>query len=475
MTFSAIRPVVITAGCMLVPLWCAVTNSSQDQAKFVMFKVGIVPTPYAINASQTVTGWYDATGGADLHGFVRLSSGTIISFDPPGSTQTEPRGINAEGIVTGWYVDAKLVIHGFLRSPSGTITSFDVAGSSETFPSSINAAGAIAGYYSGGHGFVRSPQGTITSFDFPGSIATQAYGINAAGAIAGSYLENSVWHGFVRSAHGTFTSFDPPGSLDTEALSINAEGSVAGTYTSYGAEPSMYRNRVVHGFVRSAAGTITSFDPPGSTTTQVRSINAAGTITGFYFVGFETYYGFVRSPQGTITTFNAGPGDGNTTAFSINDGGVITGSYFNPGDPSAGTSGFLRTPHGGHDDDEFQPGTYAVTDSGKLYIDGGFYLYGDSTVRLWVYVAGNPSQHWTFTKVAGGFTMLNQGTGQYASDIGGKLVEGGAADVWTVSPGIGGFTLKNNRTGLFLTDPGVQNGALTLTSNGSVWQMSPPR
>jgi len=71
--------------------------------------------------------------------------------------------------------------------------------------------------------------------------------------------------------------------------------------------------------------------------------------------------------------------------------------------------------------------------------------------------------------------MLNQATGQYASDIGGQLVEGRLADVWAVNPVSGGYTLKNNRTGLFLTDPAIQNGAVTLTGTGSAWQMSTSR
>jgi hypothetical protein len=54
-------------------------------------------------------------------------------------------------------------------------------------------------------------------------------------------------------------------------------------------------------------------------------------------------------------------------------------------------------------------------------------------------------------------------------------VEGGLRDVWAVTPVTGGYTLKNNRTGLFLTDPAVQNGEVTLTATGSVWQMSTPQ
>ena len=37
-----------------------------------------------------------------------------------------------------------------------------------------------------------------------------------------------------------------------------------------------------HGFIRRADGTVTPFDPPGSTTTFATSINGIGAIAGYY-------------------------------------------------------------------------------------------------------------------------------------------------------------------------------------------------
>jgi hypothetical protein len=203
------------------------------------------------------------------------------------------------------------------------------------------------------------------------------------------------------------------------ATSINDSGAITGTYT----DASTFN----HGFVRSPQGTFTTFDV-GEAMWNL-SINNGGAVAGTYRDANGSSHGFVRSALGMITSFNV-PGGLGITAVRINDLGVITGNYSTGGR----TLGFLRVPPLGQGDDEFQPGIYALTDKRGLYVDGGFYLYGDPTVRLWVYVAGNPSQHWTFTKVSGGFTMLNQGTGQYASDIGGQLVEGHLSDVWTVTP-----------------------------------------
>jgi hypothetical protein len=77
--------------------------------------------PGAINLAETVTGnFFDAAG--DLHGFVRANDGTFTTFDPPGSAEpdsyTFANGINAAGVITGWYIDPSFIGYGFLRMPT---------------------------------------------------------------------------------------------------------------------------------------------------------------------------------------------------------------------------------------------------------------------------------------------------------------------------------------------------------------------
>jgi hypothetical protein len=105
------------------------------------------------------------------------------------------------------------------------------------------------------------PPATLVEFDAPGSATavsqacaplcgTVAYANNALGAIVGSYTDaNVVPHGFLRSPAGTITSFDAPGAglgsgLDegTVAYSINTAGVIAGQYQ----DPSL----AFHGFIR---------------------------------------------------------------------------------------------------------------------------------------------------------------------------------------------------------------------------------
>jgi hypothetical protein len=215
---------------------------------------------------------------------------SFTTFDPPGSTGTNPTSINEAGAITGFYLDTGNMYHGFLRSPDGTITTFEPPGSIQTNVSGINLAGAITGRYSDGnvwHGFLRDADGTIiTTIDIPESISTFSRSINETGAITGFYVGAGRTHGFLRSADGTITTFNPPGSAGTDPWSINLAGAITGFYDATG---------TLHGFLRAADGTITTFDPPGSIYTFPTSINEAGAVTGFYEDTGRQQHGFLRA------------------------------------------------------------------------------------------------------------------------------------------------------------------------------------
>jgi hypothetical protein len=49
------------------------------------------------------------------HGFVRARSGTITTFDVPGSTGKLGLAINPLGVITGTFFDSNGVPHGFVR------------------------------------------------------------------------------------------------------------------------------------------------------------------------------------------------------------------------------------------------------------------------------------------------------------------------------------------------------------------------
>ena len=216
----------------------------------------------------------------------------------------------------------------------------------QTFPYSINGNGVIAGYYTFGSGllqsgFVRAADGTITSFSplsSPGSpvLETLGFSINAAGAIAGYYVGGTAPftnHGFVRDTGGNFTLFDPPGSTSTIVQSINDGGDITGYY--YDA------SNVKHGFVRLDNGTLTSFDPSGSIATTAVSINANGIIAGYYQLADGSTHGFVRQVTRSIVPINA-PANTGLTVTGLNNAGAITGYYTANGQ----TFGFVSDTNG---------------------------------------------------------------------------------------------------------------------------------
>ena len=72
---------------------------------------------------------------------------------------------------------------------------------------------------------------------------------------------------------------------------------------------------------------IISFDPPGSTLTQVTSLNLSGTIVGYYTDSQNVEHSFMRDSTGSVTTLDAPGAAFGTYAYSINDGGDIAGNY----------------------------------------------------------------------------------------------------------------------------------------------------
>ena len=303
----------------------------------------IVPTcpqPTSINASGVVTGFYqdpsfgctawpDTAGGCGgNHGFLRMPDGTFITFDAPPQ----------------------------LSNPTGAFGGNTNPG---TFALSINSAGQIAGFYmTSGQGasqssFLRQPDGTFISFDPPNAnvlVNPGAHYINASGAIVGSYIDTatSVTHGFLRAPDGTFLTIDAPGANTrasfggTAGVSINSQGEIAGNFTDM--------NGITHDYVRAANGTFTVFDvsgandiPGASNGPFVDDSNDNGTVVGHFADSSNHLHGFVRAADGTITTFDA-PGPITSAipneGVAINSAGAIVGTY---GDANGVDHGFLRS------------------------------------------------------------------------------------------------------------------------------------
>jgi len=177
----------------------------------------------------------------------------------PGLASLQAAAINASGAVVGFLAGYEPVNSGFVAHPDGYWAEFFVPQTlfcgigQETIPEGINAGGIIAGWYANCNtennigGFVRSPEGNLTLFQPPGTILTPPLSqfllfgesltaphwvsIDQAGDITGSYTDTAgVQHGFVRNPYGTMTSFDPPEGKQTTATSISDGGAIAGFY-----------------------------------------------------------------------------------------------------------------------------------------------------------------------------------------------------------------------------------------------------
>jgi uncharacterized membrane protein len=136
----------------------------------------------------------------------------------------------------------------------------------------------------------------------------------------------------MRAADGTVTSFDPAGSTGTNAYSINKGGAIAGSYKDDGGT---YR-----GFMRAPDGTITAVAVDGFET-FAQGIDDRNRITGSYIKDGTRILGFERRSDGTMSMLKV-PGSLYTDPESIGSaGGWITGSW---SADQPGSHGFLRSP-----------------------------------------------------------------------------------------------------------------------------------
>lgn len=172
---------------------------------------------------------------------------------------------------------------------------------------------------------------TVTSFDAPGAGTGPAQGtfalsINLQGDIAGYFVApNGVAHGFVRSAHGSLVTFDAPGAVQgTFAVANN----LAGEATGYSLDASF----VAHGFLRRGDGSFVTFDAPDAAQgTFPNDVGVNGRIVGYTLDANLGLHGFLRTPDGAITTLDdpsagTGPFLG-TFASAIDPEGSIVGCY----------------------------------------------------------------------------------------------------------------------------------------------------
>jgi len=256
---------------------------------------------------------------------------TITMIAPPDATQSFASGINDNGDIAGSF-NINLQSQSFVRAADGTYTTF-----TPSLASGLNNKGWVIGDVPPGQGFIRKPKGRILTFGDANAYHNfVAAGINAQRTVCGSLIDaQGTQHAFVRTADGTFTVFDPPGSTSTFATDINDSGLVVGAYDS---------GMRSHGFIRGADGAITTFDDPDAHDIVPFSINRSGVIVGE--IGeYGSVVVFIRSAAGKFKRFDLPGSDVDQLDWvGINDNGMIAGSYDHDSGETA--SGFIRARDG---------------------------------------------------------------------------------------------------------------------------------
>ena len=246
----------------------------------------VVTTVFAINDNNVVAGSFVTPDGKE-HGFSGTLDGSYTTFDS-SLKNTQARGINNDGIVTGIGYDNKHASI-FERYPDGSIAyvtkngrplGFGVAGAingdgifvADAFnrkatkhfnffgqngeytkeivtpglsiarPRGVNDSKDVAGYYQddGGdlHGFLLK-NGAVTTIDYPDAEGTIVYGVNNADEMTGIWGDAKERpHAFVYDAASA--QFKSIVEKDTEngkfavAYGLNNEGLVAVNFVAAG-------------------------------------------------------------------------------------------------------------------------------------------------------------------------------------------------------------------------------------------------
>jgi probable HAF family extracellular repeat protein len=257
----------------------------------------------------------------------------FATLDVPGATLTNAQGVNQQGDVVGFFVDAAGQQHGFLRS-GGQYRTIDYPNGHAISARGINDDGDIVGSYqrpgeSGGvpgHGFLLTRRGGLFAIDYPGHLNTIPQRILNDGTILGCYHDTDTMgtmHGMMfqrgfsaidmgMSMHngatpdtrhivglfmdddgrnkayvidnGKFAAVEVPGALATSAWDLSASGVMVGDYTD--------ATGAAHGF-QYDHGAFGRIDVPDAATTRARGINSNGDIVGLYIDRAGRTHGFL--------------------------------------------------------------------------------------------------------------------------------------------------------------------------------------
>jgi hypothetical protein len=321
-----------------IMMLCLAVNGAFAESYETFDPQGSINTiPTGIDSKGRICGYWDDAQSI-RHGFVRAANGKITTFDAPGAVNTSVSGIDSKGNITGDFFDGTHQ-HGYLRNAAGDITVFDAKGD-DTHSNAIDAHGGTVGFYGFDgqnqlHGFLRTRSGKIKTIDSTDALEVIPTAVIANGTVAG-WIFNGGGTGpaisaFIRYPDKTLDVFSIEPNEDAQIVAMNADGTTTGYYM---------KNSNNRGFVRLADGTVAGFDPKDSENTIPKAIGPDGTVVGFYQKPDGAVHAFIRTPDGKIASFDVKDAI-ETYAQAINASGAIAGHWL---DTSGLAHSFIRTP-----------------------------------------------------------------------------------------------------------------------------------
>jgi hypothetical protein len=252
-----------------------------------------------INNEGVIAGYFGSGAQGHANMGYRLSAGTYVNENFPGSRQTQVTGLNDLGVTVGFWSTqntANMVNNnfGFYRV-SGHYHTVNFPTGDNASPQvdqllGVNDRDVAVGFYTNGQGSNRGYTYNIRTRSFtrvlvPGAPAGEAgpsltaAAINNSGDVAGFYAKSSSQtDAFLRLHSGRFITLAVPGASMTQAFGVNDRDEVVGAYTTGSGN-----NAATHGFTwRPGYGFRTVDDPHGQGSTTINGVNDAGDLVGFY-------------------------------------------------------------------------------------------------------------------------------------------------------------------------------------------------
>jgi hypothetical protein len=302
------------------------------------------------NSGQVVGNFYDAAFNA-LGSYSYNGSFKLIP-PPSGSLATSLSGVNVSGVMDGAATFDGVTGVGFIRSSKRNYTTFAHPGSSDTEGRAINDNGLITGFYldpteSFNIGFIYYSSSNTFQDIGPGpvvnpSAGTIAQGVSNNGQVVGSSVLVAAAacptcaqkrYGWLRSASGATMVFDVNG-VNTAARGITDSGLITGFINGNQGFVTTLGGSSSYQSIPLSAVQLVTF--PGAAATLPEAITNGGVIAGIWNDAEGNSHGFVAIPSTVATSKDQCKGSGwqsltriDGTTFK-NQGDCV--SYTNNGD-----------------------------------------------------------------------------------------------------------------------------------------------